>query len=223
MFRGVADPDYLLVPSAGRRPVEHREQEKETLHAFKLRTVSKIVHQPASDWEWLAVAQHHGLPTRLLDWTTSPLVAAYFATQPQLNGSGQLQPCCTRGGAIYVAHFCEYLDPAEEPDPFVYGEHGFFFPPHLAPRITGQGGLFSIQPDPSQPFEVGFEDEDGSQLYISKLVFSQDTATQIQQQLFRLGIRQDMLFPDLDGIATSIRIQAELASFHERRQCSMLV
>jgi len=137
------------------------------------------------------------------------LVAAYFATKPRLNDHGELLPI-EKDAAVYIAHFCDYLDPVE--DPFRYEAHGFFFPPHLVPRIIGQGGLFSIQPEPASPFQKGFEH--GEAHTITKLEFSASVAQELQTHLFRLGIRQEMLFPDPDGIAMGIRIQAQMAEFH---------
>jgi len=213
VFRGVQNKNYQLIPSVGR---DNRwdTNERESLTKFKLRGVNKSSYQPINDWEWLAIAQHHGLPTRLLDWSTSPLVAAYFATLPQVDGYGIIQGCNPAGGAVYIAHFCQYIDITLHSTPWEIKEPGFFFPPHITPRITGQGGLFSIQPLPCEPFEKDFEEEPA--LAISKLEFSAETASEIQRSLFRLGIRHDMLFPDLDGIATGIRIQSALGDeFHE--------
>ena len=214
VYRGVTDgANHQLIPSVGRDLTINSWRETEMLNLFKLRATGKTSFQPRNDWEWLAVAQHHGLPTRLLDWTSSPLIAAYFATSPELDAFGSLKPCNPNGGAIYKAHFCDYIETKRYPNPMEYNNQGFFYPPHIADRISGQGGLFSIQDNIKAPFEADFEDESAGKT-ITKLTFSQSVADDIRRNLFALGIRKDMLFPDLDGFAHSIRIHAALSDMH---------
>src|SRR3954463_15100384 len=78
VFRGLARSSYKNVSSLARLSGEYSKLERHLIRNFR-----KYAHREApgpTTWDWLSLAQHHGLPTRLLDWTFSPFVAAHFAT-----------------------------------------------------------------------------------------------------------------------------------------------
>src|SRR5919202_3574727 len=78
VFRGLARARYQNVSSLARLSGEYASLERHLIRNFR-----KYAHREAPGptmWDWLSLAQHHGLPTRLLDWTFSPLVALHFAT-----------------------------------------------------------------------------------------------------------------------------------------------
>ncbi|SFA81600.1 FRG domain-containing protein [Amycolatopsis marina] len=79
-FRGQIDKSWLRIPSARRKSgwVDH---EDDMLKQFRQQVAGRAPVNPVNDWEWICLAQHHRLPTRLLDWTSNPLIGLYFAVE----------------------------------------------------------------------------------------------------------------------------------------------
>lgn len=186
IFRGVRDSRHRLIPKIGRPELRLRgdlfKTERELLRLFKERAIPHLRLLPRDDWEWLAVAQHHGLATRLLDWTRNPLVGAYFAVEPDVSCDS----------AIYVYRNRFYLSTTKHPNPFEYAKVGKFVPPHLTERIIAQSGLFTIHPDPREPFE---SDD------VDKIIIPNVVRRSIRHTLYRYGVHRAFLFPSLDGLA----------------------
>jgi FRG domain len=190
IFRGVRKVSYPLVPKIGRydkfkKTRNTLTEERYMLRLFKEQAIRFINFSPTNDWEWLAIAQHHGMPTRLLDWTRNPLVAAYFAVQKEYDGDS----------CVYAFQSKTYIHIDKNPDPFVREKIGKFIPRHVTGRITAQTGLFTIHPDPPTPFSSPFVD---------RLIIKSDFRKDLKQILYKYGMHEATLFPDMDGLCRHI-------------------
>ncbi|MGK0173378.1 MAG: hypothetical protein ACI9W2_005125, partial [Gammaproteobacteria bacterium] len=155
------------------------EGEIRAFEQFKLLAHPHLSPLPTNSWEWLAVAQHHGLPTRLLDWSENALVAAYFAVE-QSGTSGD--------AAIYAIR---RPDPVSD-EPFQLKVGGYLVVPHLTPRIPAQSGVFTAHPDPPTPYKPA---------RLRKWVIKSGACFRIREMLETCGVNRARLFPDVDGIA----------------------
>jgi len=190
IYRGVKSVTYPLLPKIGRiappDAIGSRERnEQEILRLFKERAFQYLDFTPTSDWDWLALGQQYGLPTRLLDWTDNPLVACFFA----------VDEASDEAGVIYAYHNESYITVEKHPDPFKYKEVGKFIPKHLTQRITTQGGLFTIHPNPYKPFE---SDD------MEKIIIPNRIRSGLKETLNKYGVDRFSLFPSLDGLAAHI-------------------
>jgi hypothetical protein len=197
LYRGVGDEaNHRLIPSLG-RCLEKFESEgknkddllKEEANAFRvfcLEGRSSIDHEPASEWEWLAIAQHHGLPTRLMDWTFSSSVALFFSLWSQIEADA----------AVYVmdrAVKCMSVNQTKKESPFSYSNFASYLPAHVSPRIRAQSGVFTLHPDPTLP--------PPEKLLLAKIIIPQEVRRSTLHGLNLSGFNRKVLFPDTDGLA----------------------
>lgn len=197
VFRGHKDRDtWELKPSVGRHIDTFdgdkdvlKQVEKDMFEIFEMESSPHLNYVPATDWEWLALAQHHGVPTRLLDWSHNALTALYFAVNEAHDGDS----------AVYILNHADgirYIRPRteeEDPDPFEITEVVRYLPKHLHPRITNQTGSFTAHPDPSEVFDSD---------HLVEIVVPEASRREIKQALYRYGISPKWVFPGLDGLAS---------------------
>src|SRR5678816_2453674 len=112
IYRGMKSVKFPLMPKIGRiippDSIGSREaNEKEIIRLFKERALRFLEFMPGNDWDWLALGQQYGLPTRLLDWTENPLVACYFA----------VEEASEEDRVIYAYQNHSYIEVEDYPDP----------------------------------------------------------------------------------------------------------
>jgi hypothetical protein len=197
IYRGVKDLSFLLVPSIGRYnkkldAAAALKKEKYMLTLFKQQALPYLAHADRGPWEWMAIAQHHGMPTRLLDWTRNPLVAAFFAVTEKHEGES----------VVYAYENNRHVNPEKKPDPFSVEKVSRFVPNHITPRITAQVELFTIHPSPREPFESK---------EVSRAVIKDEFRRGLKKTLQKYGIHRASLFPGLDGLCDHIKcLQTEI-------------
>lgn len=183
-FRGHGRYGWKLEPKVARSDF-FRRNEKGYFEAWKRRAIEFVAKVPANDWEWLAVAQHHGLATRLLDWSHNPLVSLFFAAE-----------CEPKEDGCVWAYMPEFVVSATglKQSPFERKKIAMFRPSAVSPRIPRQSGIFSVH----CPKQWVIEDE--IETLIRYKVPSKNKG-EIMRELDFLGVNYTSLFPDLDGLS----------------------
>jgi len=206
-FRGLSSIDHRNVPGVARpdksppggwRP----DIEQRLFQDFKAMAQNYEPGLNFNDLDWLAVAQHSGLPTRLLDWTENPLVAAWFAVQDE-KVHMPAPPSRRRTPLPAVVHVITVNPRAivTDPDPFVGPpEPVLVRAPPRARRITAQHGLFSLHRDLGTIWDL---DSDARILHRA-FEIPHASKPAFRGALDQLGFNRHRLMVDLDGLCATL-------------------
>src|SRR5439155_14531576 len=191
VYRGEDRATYELLPKMGRlRRINSWNslgRECNMLKAFKKRALPFLRERPTNDWEWLAIGQHYGLPTRLFDWTLNPLVAAYFASV----GGRRID------AAIYVIDYYDIGQADETVHPFELKEDVLYAPPHLSTRFTAQHGIFTAHHQPEKSF---------TPKSLQRWTLKGECLSEIWSTVGMYGISPATIFPDLSGLCEELAL-----------------
>jgi hypothetical protein len=201
LFRG-QPRDMPLVPSLARERLASGnllDAERAMLDEFRRHSIAHLRVLPPTLWDWVALAQHHGLPTRLLDWTLNPLTSLWFAVRRPPHGN--------TNGVVWV--LCPAADDYardDEKDAFPTDRHRVYAPVHVSDRIIAQGAWSTIHHASSEPphFEPFEESEEFGQKLI-KVVIPPGRFAHFRTYLNRYGVNSASIFPGLDGICEYVR------------------
>jgi hypothetical protein len=222
VFRRLSDESFDLKTSLMRLGGPFEQLERHLIRNFRKYAHSSLVESD-DDWHWVTLAQHHGLPTRLLDWTYSPYVALHFAT----NNLAQFK--CD--GAVWCVNYIKahLLLPKrlrtilEKEGPYIFnvellGKYSpslsgfdrlvrskskghcalFLEPPSLDDRIVNQFGVFSVMSSPVAQMHDWLKKHPD---FCKRIILSERIKWEIRDKLDQSNITERVLFPGLDGLS----------------------
>ena len=222
-WRGQADLSWNLSPSLHRRK-DAKIVEQDLLSKFRRKARTRHQNRPSFDdgQEWLFLAQHHRLPTRLLDWSESVLVASYFAVKEAFSSKGGLwaispvelnkiefgektiyEPKGKTASALFLNAFNRKIKSTDRIAAINAIENN--------PRMLAQLSAFTIHDSFTPLNELNQSDK-----FLLRFPITEDKKKVIYQELYDIGIRESNLFPDLDHLANDIA----LFEYEEIRQDS---
>jgi hypothetical protein len=236
-WRGHADANWLLKPGAFREFAEGSPYDGSSLiNHFKLRATGRLGYRPApqSEIEWQILAQHYGLPTQLLDWTESPLIALYFAVSEKPDSQSDACLWALSPSKLNAQH----ADPAN-PGASQAGLRDFKEPivqaiamkaagvkdkaigrrlfPHESslPPLPKVVALAAAEMDERIVAQIGrftlhavdgsLDDSEVSRAWLSKFIIPACSKKKLKALLQMMGTERWNLFPDLQSLADGLK------------------
>ncbi|MDP8202700.1 MAG: FRG domain-containing protein [Candidatus Tenebribacter burtonii] len=223
-FRGLSDSNYKLETTLMRLGGDYSQLENHLLRNF-----SKYAHQNVvehdSIWHWLSVAQHHGLPTRLMDWTYSPYIATHFATENiekfDIDGviwavdyiavnkfvpeilKNELQ---SEGANVFTSKMLvKHLNSLSDFNTLYKEDFTLFIePPSIDDRFINQFAFFSISSNPQLAMDEWLKKHPDIWM---KIIIPKELKWEIRDKLDQANITERVLFPGLDGLSRWLKRQ----------------
>lgn len=230
-YRGQVSKDWKLLPSVQRGRDYREELERELVVDFRIRASQVLRDHPGkNDYSgWMSLMQHYGLATRLMDWSKSPLVALYFATEPAKKDRDELQDACIwiLCPSVLNAHEIgqEYIYPIDsvtveemlekafkvpdmgdrgENQPLGYGHIVACEPVEHNLRIYSQMACFTVHDAKKEmPMLVNIAEEVPDML--NKIIIPAQLKECFRKELAVLGITESYIYPDMEHIARDIK------------------
>ncbi len=218
-FRGVSNKEYDLKTSFARHCGTHPHLEYHLMRNFRKYARLDNDGEHFSPWKWLTIAQHYGLPTRLLDWTYSPFVAMHFATAEvdrydhdgaiwhvdyvkvnKMLPSPLIDVLRDVGANVFTLEMLERALPdMKKFDSLATKDLAIFFePPSVDARIVNQFAFFSAMSSNTAQLDKWLEAYPD---ICRRIIIPKDLKWEIRDKLDQANITERLLFPGLDGLS----------------------
>tara|TARA_R100000935_G_scaffold56407_1_gene87883 strand:- start:273 stop:959 length:687 start_codon:yes stop_codon:yes gene_type:complete len=198
-YRGQSDKNWDLAPKAFREPYCNGDS-----FDFKFKMWLKFSHNYpgmvyANEIEAMAIAQHHGFATKLLDWSSNILTAAFFACSDNLDSDAKI-----------IAYFpTQYIYLDEKISPVELKGVVAYQAKPVADRLKSQSGCFTYHKEKKFQIENSFFIP-GNHHTLKEWIIPSECKVSILKMLDRLSINYRTLFPDLDGLSKHFCLQDEI-------------
>jgi hypothetical protein len=224
-YRGARNVSHQLLPRLYRSPGDAGDLlgvEQEMLAQFRSRSRPYLENDTNTDWGYLFIMQHYGVPTRLLDWSENAFLALYFALSLAAEKEFEtdaavwvLDPCAWNvetlpgmtapGKALHAdsKSLANYA-PDRELTNMAAGSVAMYAP-YNNPRITAQRGVFTVFGCEKSSMDETFEQSNFDEKALTRLRIPKDVLADLYGHLRMLGFRESMIYPDLAGLAIEVR------------------